>query len=123
LYSYEACYETWFTAGHYILSHPGSCSRPHGHNYRVVVCVESEGLNQLNMVIDYYELKSVVDGVVSALDHAMLNEVLATKNPTSEVLARHIYEEVSEKLKGYRVSRVTVCETPDFCVSLRQRRP
>jgi len=114
---FSVVYTTSFSAGHRLEDHPGKCRRMHGHNYLVRVWVEG-GLDEKNMVIDYYELKSIVDGVVDELDHRVLNDVLGDRNPTSELIARWIAERVSEKLPGrVRVSRVEVCETGDFCAS------
>ncbi len=74
------------------------------------------GLDDMNMVIDYYILKKVVDGILSRLDHGNLNDILGSENPTSELLAEWLAGRISEELgKNYRVARVEVCETPDFC--------
>jgi len=117
---YIACYSTWFVAAHVLESHKGPCSRPHGHNYRVKVCVHRHSLDDIGMVIDYYTLKSIVDDIVSRLDHANLNNVLGCSNPTSERLAAYIFAQVRDKLSSVdssvQVRFVEVCETPDFCV-------
>ena len=117
---FSVVYSTSFSAGHRLEDHPGKCRRLHGHNYLVKVWVEG-GLDEKNMVIDYYELKSIVDSIVEELDHHVLNEVLGDRNPTSELIARWIAERVSAELvktgRGVRVSRVEVCETNDFCAS------
>ncbi|AEM38677.1 6-pyruvoyl tetrahydropterin synthase and hypothetical protein [Pyrolobus fumarii 1A] len=115
---YLVVYTTYVVAGHALKNHSGPCRNPHGHNYVVRVWVErvDHSLDNLNMVIDYYMLKRSVDSVLSELDHANLNEVLGVDNPTSELLASWLAKRVAEKLGGeYRVARVEVCETPDFC--------
>lgn len=118
---YIACYSTWFVAAHALESHRGLCSRPHGHNYRVKVCVCRQRLDDVGMVIDYYTLKAIVDDIVSELDHSSLNDVLGCSNPTSERLAAYIFSQVRDKLasvdSNVRVRFVEVCETPDFCVT------
>ncbi|HIP66067.1 MAG TPA: 6-carboxytetrahydropterin synthase QueD [Pyrodictium sp.] len=117
---YVACYSTWFVAAHVLESHQGPCSKPHGHNYRVRVCVYRHDLSNVGMVIDYYTLKAVVDDIVSKLDHANLNDILGCKDPTSERLAAYIFSKVKDKLasidNNVHVRFVEVCETPDFCV-------
>ncbi len=108
-------YSAYFVAGHRLEGHPGRCRRPHGHNYAVRVWVEGP-LGANNMVIDYYELKRLVDSILDEIDHSMLNEVLRDPNPTSELLAEWLAGRIGEKLpEGLRVARVEVCETPDFC--------
>ena len=117
---YIACYSTWFVAAHALESHRGPCSRPHGHNYRVKVCVYRQRLDDVGMVIDYYTLKAIVDDIISKLDHSSLNDVLGCSNPTSERLAAYIFSQVRDRLasadNSVRVRFVEICETPDFCV-------
>lgn len=118
---YVACYSTWFVAAHVLESHRGPCSKPHGHNYRVRVCVYRRDLNDIGMVIDYYTLKAIIDDIVSRLDHASLNDVLGCSNPTVERLAAYIFAQIRDKLSSIdnnvRIRFVEVCETPDFCVT------
>ncbi len=111
-------YSTYVVAGHSLRSHPGPCRRPHGHNYGIRVWVgrADSSLDEMNMVIDYYELRRVVDSVLAGLDHSSLNEVLGSDNPTSELLAEWLAKKIGDALgEKYRVVRVEVCETPDFC--------
>ena len=49
-----------FCYGHRILGHGGKCKHLHGHNGKAVVVVASQNLNQLDMVIDFGEIKSKV---------------------------------------------------------------
>ena len=117
---YTVSYTTYVVAGHRLEDHPGPCRKPHGHNYIVRVWIEriDGGLDDKNMVIDYYVLKRSVDEILSMLDHAMLNDILGVRNPTSELLAAWLAEKVGEKIgEEYRVVRVDVCETPDFCAT------
>ena len=118
---YTACYSTWFVAAHSLEGHQGPCSRPHGHNYKVKVCVDRQHLNDFGMVIDYYTLKAIVDDIISKLDHANLNDILGHNNPTSERLATYIFSQVRDKLasvdNNVQVRFVEICETPDFCVA------
>ncbi len=107
-----------FSAAHALRGYKGPCERFHGHNYEVEVAVEADGLDEAGLVIDFQELKKAVrEAVLGALDHAFLNEVppFDELNPTSENIARHIYERVAERLDGgrARVAWVRVWETPD----------
>ena len=116
-----------FAAAHCIRGHAGRCAQLHGHNYRVVVVVAAEGLNELGMVVDFAELKAICNRAVDPLDHTVLNELAAFKdaNPTAEELARHIHRVVGEQLRsatGARVSleRVTVYESETSYASYRE---
>ncbi len=115
---FELTVETQFSAAHCLRGHPGRCAQLHGHNYKVVVTVTSERLNQQGMVVDFAELKRVCLELIDPLDHTLLNDcpAFAEVNPTAEALARHIYQGLAEKLAnmlfdGVRPARVTVYES------------
>jgi len=78
--------------------------------------VEGETLNETELLIDFKDLKGVLKEVLSELDHRLINELpyFKEKNPSSENLAKYIFERVKEKLKVFpqvRVKEVTVFET------------
>ncbi len=82
----------------------------------VELVVEGEKLNEIEILIDFKELKNILKEVLSELDHRLINELpyFKEKNPSSENIARFIFERVKEKLKNYpnvRVKEVTVFET------------
>lgn len=101
--------------GHRLSKHPEKCRFPHGHSLRIEVVARGSQLNDQDMVCDYKALKMIVADVVERLDHAMaLNssdpelEGLAAIgervllfddcDPTTEVLARWIFEQMGERL-------------------------
>ena len=103
--------------GHRLSKHPEKCRFPHGHSLRIEVVARGSELNDHDMLCDYKALKMVVVDVVERLDHAMaLNssdpqlEGLAAIgervllfddcDPTTEVLARWIFEQMAEKLSA-----------------------
>ena len=72
-----------FCYGHRLMDYQGKCRIPHGHNGKVEVTVESEGLDKLGMVVDFEEIKSKVQKWVDAeLDHKML---FNKKDPLDDV--------------------------------------
>ncbi len=120
---YELTVEGGFSAAHVMRGHPGACARFHGHNYRVLLGVEGEKLDETGMLVDFAELKAVFNGILDELDHRNLNEIppFDTINPSSENLARHLFERLSEAFKGrVRVSRVTVYESATNSVTYRE---
>lgn len=72
------------------LDYPSKCSHIHGHNWVVTVYCRAEELNANGMVVDFAEVKHLVE---APLDHANFNEVLPF-NPTAENIARWICERV-----------------------------
>lgn len=73
----------------------------------------SEKLDELGMVCDFTILKEVLNKVVDELDHKYLNDLEPFKsvNPTSENLARYIFEDVSRARPDFNIKKVTVWET------------
>lgn len=111
---YELMIELQFSAAHQLRGYKGKCENLHGHNWRVQVTVSSDKLNDIGIVIDFHELKTISQEVVSNLDHSFLNEVFpfTEKNPSSENIAKWIYESVKKKIreKECNLSSVTVWE-------------
>ena len=114
-----------FAAAHRIVGYEGACSRYHGHNFSVEVEVEGKGLDELGMVMDFKELKELVDGVISGLDHQDLNRFPPFRglNPTSESLAKYIYDKLKPLIEPpLSLSSVTVWETAGYRVTYRESR-
>ena len=118
---YEATIETHFSSAHRLRQYNGECERLHGHNWNVSVTIASEKLNNLGMVIDFKELKGKTNRFMDRFDHQYLNEVspFTELNPTTENIARYIFDELSETINtgSIKVSKVTVWESPTCCAS------
>jgi 6-pyruvoyltetrahydropterin/6-carboxytetrahydropterin synthase len=107
-----------FAAGHAIRGHTGGCQHLHGHNYRVRVHVAAERLDALGMVIDFADLKRIVEEVLGPFDHRVINDLspFDERNTTAELLAQYVHDEVAPRLPaGRRVQRVEVWETETSC--------
>jgi 6-pyruvoyltetrahydropterin/6-carboxytetrahydropterin synthase len=119
---FEVAVHREFSAAHRLRDYKGKCENFHGHNWTVDVRVSSGRLDKQGMVIDFHELKNILDAVLSRFDHAYLNELDEFKetHPTSENIAIYIFERMSEKLKksDLTVNRVSVWETHDNCASV-----
>ena len=100
-----------FHAAHKLPWHKGKCNSIHGHTYKVVVHVSGE-LDENGVVVDFHTIDSVVEPVIRSLDHKFLNDFLP--NPTAELIAKHIYDEISNQLP---VSKIEVWETERSCAS------
>ena len=108
-----------FAAAHQIRGHLGGCQNLHGHSYRVRVHVQARELDRLGMVIDFADLKRVMEEVIGPFDHRFLNEVppFDARNTTAELLAQHVFDEVAARLDDERVGvvRVEVWESDSAC--------
>jgi len=112
---YELMVETTFSAAHQLRGYKGRCERLHGHNWKVQVHVIAERLNEIDIAIDFHELKRLANETISSLDHSILNEIFpfTEKNPSSENIAKWIYDSLSKKIndENIRLSAVTVWES------------
>ena len=122
--TYELTVHRTFSAAHQLRCYDGPCARIHGHNYQVEVAVASSELDELGMVMDFGDLKSICDEVIESLDHQMLNDLpaFAEKNATSERLAGHIYTEIARRVVDLPVTLrfVRVWETPTSSATYRE---
>lgn len=87
------------------------CARLHGHSFKVEITVEGPVDPKTGWFIDFGELDAVWAPLHERLDHHYLNEVEGLENPTSENLARWLWERMKPMLEP--LSRVTVYETCD----------
>ncbi len=120
---YQLQCEGDFSAAHRLREYDGECERLHGHNWRVRVTIESERVDRLGMVMDFREVKRSLGEVLDEMDHAYLNDLegFAEQNPTTENVAKLIYEKLSVRLseKGARLAEVTAWESPGCSATYR----
>lgn len=113
---YEISVKTHFSAAHHLRGHGGACLNPHGHNWDVRVTLAGNETNDLGMLLDFSLVKAKTLEIMKELDHRDLNELAVFKeqNPTSENIARHLFDRLGQELNSprYRVIRVEVGETP-----------
>jgi 6-pyruvoyltetrahydropterin/6-carboxytetrahydropterin synthase len=100
-----------FEAAHDLPTFPEGhkCRRLHGHSFRFDVVVEGEVDPVKGYLIDYGDIKVVADPIVKQLDHYYLNEIEGLSNPTSEVIAKWIWDKLRPLLPN--LSAVIVYET------------
>ena len=107
--------ETSFWASHQLLLPEGSKEPVHHHNWLVSAGLSSDKLNSMAVVMDFQELKAMLDDIVSEFDNTSLNEIsyFRQNNPSAENVARYIYEKLRDKLpEGVKLQNVRVVEEP-----------
>jgi len=89
-----------FEAAHDLPRFPDGhkCRRLHGHSFRFDVIVEGDVDPHTGIVIDYGDIKIVVDPIVKQLDHYYLNDIPGLSNPTSEMIAKWLWDCIHPKL-------------------------
>ena len=97
-------------AAHFLPKVPDShkCRRVHGHNYRVDVTVRGP-LDERGFVVDFFELDAVIEPLIAALDHRIINEVAGLENPTAEIIARWFFERIALDGVSIRVFETADC--------------
>ena len=67
--------EVTFDSAHMLSNYQGKCANLHGHTYKLQVSIEaplqSKG-NEECMVVDFNNLKNVIDTITNAFDHAII---------------------------------------------------
>jgi len=101
----------YFEAAHRLPNVPPGhkCARLHGHNYRVDVHVTGPVGQQTGWVMDFGEIKRLVEPVLAVLDHQCLNDLPGLDNPTSERIAKYLFEKIRAGLA--ELTAVTVWES------------
>jgi len=100
-----------FEAAHRLPKVPAGhkCERLHGHSFKIEVAIAGPINEETGWLIDFADLEASWAPLHETLDHRYLNEVPGLENPTSEVLARFIWDRLVSKLPP--LVRVTVHET------------
>ncbi len=117
---YRICKTIEIENGHMLSLHPDKCRFPHGHTRRVEFVLEATDLDANGMVCDFKVVKDAVGDYVDSFDHALcmntddpmyatLKEAYGDRvigftatEPTTEVLAKAIFDECVQRLGEYR---------------------
>lgn len=105
-----------FAAAHSLRNFNGRCEALHGHNWRVEVVVRGSQLDQADLLMDFGQLKQLMNQALDRLDHGHLNEIppFDKVNPSSELIAKHIWEQMAPGLPDHvAMARVSAWESDD----------
>ncbi len=112
-----------FAAAHQLHGYEGNCARLHGHNWKIIVEVTGQKLDDVGMVLDFKTMKKAAREAAKKLDHQFLNEIAPFDqiNPTAEHIAVWFFVELSGVLNQTyaRVSAITVWENDYSAVTYR----
>jgi 6-pyruvoyltetrahydropterin/6-carboxytetrahydropterin synthase len=113
---FEITVEAGFSSGHYLRNYYGKCENPHGHNYRVLVTLAGDQLDEAGLLLDFKVVKTLLKPLVDYLDHRMINELppFTELNPSAENLARYFYQKTSQQLLEKTGGRVHVKDCTIF---------
>jgi 6-pyruvoyltetrahydropterin/6-carboxytetrahydropterin synthase len=109
-----------FSSAHNLRGYKGKCEELHGHNWKVEVVVSNDLLDKTGMLLDFKYLKKKLNSILDKLDHRYLNSLESFKkvNPTSENIARFIFDNLKTKIPGLK--SVTVWENSSCSATYEQ---
>jgi len=110
---YELTITGDIASAHFLRGYEGKCKNLHGHTWKVEVAIEGKQLDDVGMVTDFADLKEQLKEILFEIDHVCLNDLAYFKevNPTTENIARYIYEEYKKIDKSLKVKKVRLWES------------
>lgn len=109
--------EDSFSSAHQLMGYKGKCENLHGHNWKIAASVKGERLDRIGILVDFHEIKKILKSIIGELDHKNLNDIppFNETNPTSENIAKYIYEKFTDALgknnENVKLESITVWES------------
>lgn len=102
--------------GHRLPEHFGPCANIHGHSYRMIVEFEGE-LNELGMVIDFYDVEKIINPVVDELDHAFMvkDDDEVTIDFLNKLNSKKVvvdFDATAENISTYLLAKISCSKLP-----------
>ncbi len=85
------------------------CARLHGHSYRIDIHVSGQPDPHTGWVVDFGDIKKIVEPVLDQLDHRFLNDIPGLANSTRENMGQYLWDRIAPALPP--LSAVTVWES------------
>jgi len=100
-----------FEAAHLLPNLPAAhkCRRLHGHSFQAEIVVAGDCDPEQGWLMDYADISESFKPLFEQLDHRYLNEIPGLENPTSENIARWIWQQLRPNLP--LLTEVIVAET------------
>ncbi|HEY8782230.1 MAG TPA: 6-carboxytetrahydropterin synthase QueD [Mucilaginibacter sp.] len=100
-----------FDSAHFLpnVSDSHKCKQLHGHTYHLTIYAEGEVLEKEGWVLDFSDLKSVVNPIIDRIDHKLLNDIAGLENPTTEILAIWLWKQIKPLM--HPLKRIELKET------------
>jgi 6-pyruvoyltetrahydropterin/6-carboxytetrahydropterin synthase len=101
-----------FDSAHFLPYVPDGhkCKEIHGHTYMLTVYIEGELHWQLGWVMDFADIKKIIEPVINCIDHKFLNKIEGLENPTCEIIAQWIWNNLKPQIPA--LIKIELNETP-----------
>ena len=121
---YEISVVTDFDAAHALRGYQGKCENLHGHRFKVAATIRTIQLNEIGLAYDFTVLKKQLNEIIGKFDHTSLNDTppFDKINPSSENIARTVYDQMKTRLAGAPIAlvKVEVWESPTSRAEYRE---
>ncbi len=97
---YEVRVQGRFSAVHQLRLYDSTLEALHGHDWKVEAVFRGPQLDTIGVLIDFTAASAALEQVLAELQYADLNRAALLKgaNPTTELVARIIFENLRERL-------------------------
>lgn len=111
--------------GHRLTFHHGKCKNLHGHSYRCMIELSGKP-DENGMLLDYYDLKKIIDPIIEKLDHSFmvyekdyeLIDVLDKLNSNKVVVD---FESTAENICTYLLNEIKKTSLPSNIEGIKVR--
>ena len=118
---YELSVEQTFKAAHAITI-AGVAEQPHEHDWVIKVVVEGDELDGDSLLVDFHLIENQLAKVIEPFIDQDIGDVepFNTRNPTAELIAQHIAEQMNVLLpSGVKIKCVSLTEAPNCIATFR----
>lgn len=101
-----------FDAAHFLPHVPEGhkCRNVHGHTYKLKVFLQGTLDDSMGWVMDFAEMKQIINPVIDIVDHKLLNDIPGLQNPTCELLIVWFWKQLKPALP--LLQKLELNETP-----------
>lgn len=101
-----------FDSAHFLPRVPAGhkCREIHGHTYRLVVFIGGNIDKEKAWVMDFAEIKQVINPIINTIDHQLLNNIEGLENPTCEAIAIWLWNKIKPAIPALK--KIELHETP-----------
>ena len=102
----------FFDSAHFLPRVPPDhkCRNLHGHTYKLTIGIKGDISEDKGWIIDFAEIKKIIEPIVNLLDHKLLNAIPGLENPTAEIIAKYCFDKIKKQL--INLYFVKIEETP-----------